>query len=142
MSLHGATPLPVPAPYVTPESRIFWEGTSRNIFMLQRCNACRTLIWYPRFMCPDCHSTDTAWETASGLGTVYSFTIVRRGVAEYLGLPPFVFAIVELAEGPRITTNIVECEPESVHIDQAVEVVFHDTGAGSSLTRFRPVVSK
>jgi uncharacterized OB-fold protein len=132
--------LPTPAPNVTVETEPFWDATAEGIFLLQRCLTCGVLIWYPRYACPDCHGTATAWEQASGRATVYSYTVVSRGVAEYLGSSPFIFAVVELEEGPRITTNIVQCALDAVHIGQAVEVVFADTGQGSSLTRFRPVV--
>jgi hypothetical protein len=132
--------LPTPTPKVTPETKPFWDATAEGVFLLQRCLNCGVLIWYPRYACPDCHSTNTGWEPASGRGTIYSHTVVSRGVADYLGSPPFIFAIVELAEGPRITTNIVECELDAVHIGQEVEIVFHDTGNGPALTRFRPVV--
>jgi uncharacterized OB-fold protein len=81
---------------------------------------------------------------ASGKGTIYSFTVNRRGagdLVEYRDPVPYVLAYVELEEGPRIMTNIVGCDPDSVKIGQAVEVVFHDTGQGSALYRFKPAVS-
>ena len=80
------------------------------------------------------------WIQASGRGTVYSFSIARQGQErpEFRDVGPYVLAYVELEEGPRIITNIVDCEPESVKIGQKVTVVFHDTGKGISLPRFRP----
>ena len=66
---------------------------------------------------------------------------MRRGVAPYDGSAPFVVAYVELAEGPRVLTNIVGCEIDEVEIGMSVEVVFDDTGEGSALYRFRPVAS-
>jgi uncharacterized OB-fold protein len=82
-----------------------------------------------------------SWVEASGRGSVYSFTINRRGQADlpaYRQVGPYVLAYVELDEGPRVMTNIVDCDPDSVRIGQRVEVVFHDTGQGSALVRFRP----
>ena len=73
-----------------------------------------------------------------GRGTVYSFSVVHRGPGPFSAAVPFVVAYVELAEGPRVLTNIVGCEPEEVHIGQPVSVVFCDTGEGSALYRFRP----
>jgi uncharacterized OB-fold protein len=73
---------------------------------------------------------------------VYSFTINRRGTADlaaYRDAGVYVLAYVELEEGPRMMTNIVDCDPESIRIGQAVELVFHDTGQGNALARFRPV---
>jgi uncharacterized OB-fold protein len=78
---------------------------------------------------------------ASGRGTVYSFTVNRRGVADvaaYRNAGEYVLAYVELDEGPRMMTNIVDCDPNTVKIGQKVELVFHDTGEGTALARFRP----
>ena len=106
---------------------------------LPRCDRCSLVVWYPRAMCPDCHGTDLTWETMSGRGTVYSFTVVRSGVSrrwkEHL---PFVVAYVRLDEGPTMLTNVVDCDPETLAIDDAVTAVFDDTGEGSALVRFRP----
>jgi uncharacterized OB-fold protein len=133
--------LPAPEPVVTEETQAFWEATARGVLLLRRCNACRSFIWYPRAVCPQCSSLDTSWVEAAGRGTVYSFTINRRADGAYRDALPYVLAYVELAEGPRVLTNIVDCDPESVEIGQPVRVVFHDTGAGSALPRFTPVDS-
>lgn len=133
--------LPAPAPVVEPATKPYWDATAEGRLVLPRCTACQTLIWYPRSFCPACGSTTIDWVEASGRGTIYSFTINRMGradLAEYRGAGPFVLAYVELEEGPRIMTNVVECDPDSVRVGQAVEVVFHDTGQGSALPRFRP----
>jgi uncharacterized OB-fold protein len=82
------------------------------------------------------------WVQASGRGTIYTFTVNRRGqadLAEFREAGVYVLAYVELEEGPRVLTNIVECDPEQVHIGQPVEVVFHATGQGNALPRFRPI---
>jgi uncharacterized OB-fold protein len=133
--------LPAPAPVVLPEIKTFWDATAAGKLLLPRCEDCGHVIWYPRPFCPDCGSLRVNWIEASGRGTVYSFTINRRGTAdlpEYRQVGTYVLAYVELEEGPRVMTNIVDCEPESVRIGQAVQVVFHDTGQGSALARFRP----
>jgi len=124
---------------VTAATEPFWSATAEGRLLLQRCDACRTIIWYPRGFCPDCGSRSTSWEPASGNGTVHSFTITRRGQGHWRDAGPYVLAYVELDEGPRMMTNIVECPVDDVHIGQRVTVVFHDTGEGTSLPRFRPV---
>jgi uncharacterized OB-fold protein len=135
------TVLPAPAPVVLPEVKEFWDATAQGRLLLPRCSDCNTVFWYPRPYCPACASLNVAWVDASGRGTVYTFTINRRGAAdlpEYRNIGPFVLAYVELEEGPRMLTNIVECDPDTVRIGQKVELVFQDTGQGTALPRFRP----
>jgi hypothetical protein len=79
---------------------------------------------------------DVEWIDAAGRGTIYSFTVIRRG--GYAGGRDYVLAYVELVEGPKIMTNIVECVPGDLACGQAVDVVFHNTGHGSALPRFKP----
>ncbi len=135
------TSMPTPVPFVQPEVKVFWDGTAEGKLLLPKCTECQSYIWFPRPFCPSCGSLSVDWVPASGKGTVYTFTVNRRGAGdlpEYRETPPYVLAYVELAEGPRIMTNIVECDPDSVRIGQAVELVFHDTGQGTALYRFRP----
>ena len=132
---------PAPAPVVQPEVKVFWDATAEGRLLLPRCEDCRTVIWFPRPYCPACGSLNVTWIEASGRGTIYTFTVNRRGagdLAEYRQVGPYVLAYVELEEGPRVMTNIVDCDPDTVAIGQAVEVVFHDTGQGTALPRFRP----
>jgi uncharacterized OB-fold protein len=135
------TPLPAPAPEIAPETAAFWAGTGRGVLLLQRCTACGTHLWYPRFLCANCHSTELENVEASGRGTIYSFTLTTRGILDYATCGPYVLALVELAEGPKMMTNIVEADPADLAIGQPVEVVFHDTGEGNALPRFRPAGS-
>jgi hypothetical protein len=107
--------------------------------LLARCEDCGVVIWYPRAFCPVCGSRSTSWVEACGRGVVYSFTVARRGVGPYRDAAPYVVAYVELAEGPRVMTNVVDCHPDSVEVGMPVQVVFHDTGQGHALYRFRPV---
>ncbi|MEY3690404.1 MAG: hypothetical protein RJB57_59 [Actinomycetota bacterium] len=130
--------LPVPAPLVTPANERFWAATAQNRFELQRCTECDTVVWFPQRRCPECWTESLGTFDAAGTGTVYSFTVVRRGNGDWRGAVPFVLAYVELDEGPRVLTNIVDCDPDDVHIDMPVSLVWHDTGENSSLYRFRP----
>lgn len=130
--------LPNPAPLVTTTTESFWAATAQGRFELQRCNSCKSVIWFPRRVCPVCYTEDISTFDASGKGTVYSFTIVRKGQGDYKGAAPYVYGYVQLEEGPRVLTNIVDCDVESVKVGMPVEVVFHDTGEGNALYRFRP----
>ncbi|MGC1512589.1 MAG: Zn-ribbon domain-containing OB-fold protein [Acidimicrobiales bacterium] len=131
-------PLPNMAPPINPDSKPFWDATAEDRLLLPRCDRCSTVIWYPREFCPACGSLDVSWFEASGRASVYSFSIVRKGENMYTAAAPYVLAYVELEEGPRIMTNIVDCYVEDVAIGQAVSVVFHDTGQGQKLPRFAP----
>jgi len=132
--------LATPVPEIAPELTEFWSATTEGRLLIRRCTACGEAHWYPRTVCPFCHSTATVWEEASGRGTVYTFSVVRRGLGDY-GTAPYVLAYVQLTEGPRMMTNIVDCPVEAVAVGQQVEVVFHRASDDAALPRFRPVAS-
>ena len=97
-------------------SRPYWDGLRNGELKLQRCIECGKPQFYPRALCMHC-AGDVEWFTASGRGTVYSFSIVRFGFVEpFKSLAPYVLAIVELDEGPRMLTNIAGSPPEQVTI--------------------------
>jgi uncharacterized OB-fold protein len=133
--------LPAPAPLVTQANAAFWAATAEGRFQLQKCNACDTVIWFPRRECPSCWTNDLSTFDACGRGTIYSFAVIRKGAMAYKEAGPFVVAYVELAEGPRVMTNIVDCPVDDVRVGMDVEVVWHDTGQGNALYRFRPVTA-
>jgi hypothetical protein len=127
------------APTPTPETKPFWEGTKRHELMLPRCRSCGKCHFYPRALCPFCWSNDLEWIKASGKGKLHTFSIPQRPV---LGIPtPFIAAIVELEEGPKIATNIVGVapDPKNLHCDMEVEVVFEGLTETITLPKFRPV---
>jgi len=128
-----------PLPRVDEESRGYWEALARHELYFQRCRDCGTVRLYPRAVCPSCLSSATEWVRASGRGTVYTFTVTQQnhtpGFREEL---PYVLAMVELAEGPRLVTNLVGCTPDDVRIGMAVEVVFEGVTAEITLPKFRP----
>jgi uncharacterized OB-fold protein len=133
--------LPNPAPLVTKANESFWAATAEGRFQLQRCNECDTVLWFPRRHCPSCWTENVSTFDATGKGVIYSFTVIRKGAMAYKDSGPFVVAYVELAEGPRVMTNIVDCDVETVAVGMPVEVVFHDTGHGNALYRFRPATA-
>lgn len=116
----------------TPETQAFWDAAAQGRFLVRHCNACDKAHWYPRGLCPLCHSNDTDWRDGSGKGTIYAFSVMRK--AE----PPFVMAYVTLAEGPTMMTNIVECETDALRIGQPVELVFQPSKSGTPVPCFRP----
>jgi uncharacterized OB-fold protein len=95
-----ASPLPNPVPEQNPETEQFWKATAEGRLLLLRCEDCGVVIWYPRPLCPDCGSTSVVWIEGSGLGTVYSFSVVHRSAGSYQDAVPYVVAYVELPKGP------------------------------------------
>ncbi len=126
-------------PQPTPETRAFFDGLRERRLLIQRCGDCGLAYFYPRPFCPECLSGDVAWEEASGKGTLYSFVINYRSAPGFDA--PYIIAVVELDEGPRMMTNLVgvEPDPEVVRCDMAVEVVFEDVTAEVTLPKFRLV---
>ena len=134
--------LPTPAPVVEPDTEAFWAATAQGRLLLPHCAACESTFWYPRGLCPRCGSLDIDWTEASGRGTVYSFTVIRRGDGAYAEAAPYLLAYVELTEGPRLLTNLVGIEPDMARVGQPVEVTFDNTGHDVALPRFRPITQR
>lgn len=124
------------APRPNEDSQPFWDATAEGRFTLQRCTNCSSVVWWPRAICPKCSGFDLEWFDATGNGTVYSYSVVHRSVGAWNKVTPYVVAYVELEEGPRVMTNIVDCDPDAVAVGADVTVVWHDTGEGSALPRF------
>lgn len=129
--------LPSFPPAGAPELEQYWEATRREVLLLPRCTSCRQVFWYPRAFCPFCHSDQLVWEEAAGGGTIYSFSVVRRAAGPWEGAVPYVVAYVELDEGPRMLTNIVDCDPDALSVGQRVRLTF-DPAGDVKLPRFRP----
>jgi uncharacterized OB-fold protein len=128
-------PLPDPSPLTQP----FWAAAKERELRIQRCRACGTHLFYPRYLCTACGSDDLQWCPVSGRATVFTFTVARR--ATHPGLAdrvPYVIAVVELEEGPKLTANLVEIDPDDVEIGLSVEVAFEDVD-DTTLVQFRPI---
>jgi hypothetical protein len=130
---------PLPQPSET--SRPFWQGTQARELRLQQCRDCGKRIFYPRAICPFCLSEHLDWVVATGKGKVYSYTVVRRAMhPAFQEDVPYVLAIVELDEGPRLTTNIVGVEPEDVRVDMPVQAAYDDVTSDITLLNFEPLL--
>lgn len=104
-------------------ARHWFAACREGRLLLQRCRCCARFQFYPRTICAHCHSADPAWVQAEGVGSIASFTVVRRAVSPAY-VAPYVIALVDLVEGPRMMTQIVACEPEDLSIGRAVRVRF------------------
>lgn len=133
------TTLPSPDPFVHDDVLPFWEATREHRLVLPRCTTCQTIIWYPRGFCSACGTFDVEWIDAAGTGTVYSCTVARKGQGAYQAAAPYLVAYVDLDEGPRLITNLIDCDVEAVRIGDRVTVAFTDTESGYALPRFRPL---
>jgi uncharacterized OB-fold protein len=120
--------------YGDPLSAPFWEAASEGRLVLQRCDSCGAHQHYPRPFCLACDGEALSWTDASGLGTVYSQATVHVPVHPQLP-PPYVIAVVELDEGPRLTTNIVDGETS---IGERVRVVWRDRADAPPYPVFTP----
>ncbi|MHB1420296.1 MAG: Zn-ribbon domain-containing OB-fold protein [Bacillota bacterium] len=130
-----------PLPEPDSDSRYFWDQAREHRLVAQYCSSCQSFFFYPRSFCPECLSPETEWKEVSGRGAVYTYTVVRRSPSPAFQQDvPYVLAVVELAEGIRLMTNVVGCPPESVKVGMPVEVVFEDVTANISLPKFKPVL--
>jgi hypothetical protein len=127
-----------PLPAITPETRHFWEGTRAGELRLQRCAACSHVYFPPRPFCPQCAAREVEVFRASGRATLYSYVIHHRPVPGFE--PPYSIAVVQLEEGPRMMSNIVEVEqtPQALVLDMPLEVTFEKLSDEISLPLFRP----
>ena len=125
-------------PEPTPETRHFWDGALEDRLVLQRCNDCGAVYFPPRAMCPVCGSRSIAAFDASGRATLYSYVISHVGPPGWS--LPFVVAIVQLAEGPRMLTNIIDVDPdpECLPLDLELEVCFQVINEKLKKPVFRP----
>jgi hypothetical protein len=124
----------IPAPQATPEIQPFFDAAAQGRLLVKKCAACGELHHYPRALCPFCFSDRTEWIEASGRGTIYSYSVMRRVPV------PYALAYVTLEEGVTMMTNIVDCDLDALRIGRAVKVVFKPTeGGGPHVAMFTVV---
>ena len=132
---------PIPSPQG--ESDFYWEKANQHELWIRKCDDCGETYFYPRDISPCCFSKQTSWVRASGRATLHTFAIVHRAPTEqFADDAPYITAIVELEEGPRMPTNIVgvvEPTPDKLRIGMPLEVVFEDISDAISLPKFQPL---
>lgn len=117
-----------------PGMQPFEDAATDGRFVIPRCGDCGRFHWYPRMLCPFCFGDDIAWLPATGRGTIYSYTIMRK--AE----PPYAIAYVKLEEGAMMMTNIVGCDLDSIRIGAEVSVLFQAADNGPLVPMFKPLM--
>lgn len=119
---------PVPTP--RGEERAWFEAAADGRLLIQRCGACAATVFFPRSVCPVCHDDALEWAGAAGTGIVYSFTVLHRaGKPGWEADVPYVVALIELEEGPRMMGNLLEVDPAQVRIGMPVRVTFEQRDA-------------
>ncbi|MCX4533430.1 Zn-ribbon domain-containing OB-fold protein [Streptomyces sp. NBC_00841] len=134
----AATPrfdLPEPDDFTRP----YWDAAAEGNLLLRRCRACGAAHHYPREFCPTCWSEDVDWERASGRATLYTWSVVHRNDLPPFGSRvPYTAAVVDLAEGPRMMTEIVDCEESALAIGMELHVAFRQEEGCEAVPVFRP----
>ncbi|HEY1818469.1 MAG TPA: Zn-ribbon domain-containing OB-fold protein [Trebonia sp.] len=126
-------------PAMTELTAPYWAGAREGRLVVQECLACRQLRHPPLPRCPHCHSAELGWRAMSGDGTVYTYTVVRHPTHfAFADKIPYVLAIVELAEGPRLVSALTGIAPAEVRVGQPVRAVFREVAAGVTLPYFEP----
>jgi uncharacterized OB-fold protein len=119
-------------------SRHYWQSAADGQLVVQRCTDCGSYQFYPRALCTAC-SGETEWVVAAGRGTLHTFTVIRQNRSEaFAGLLPYAVGIVELEEGVRMMSNIIDCDVEQLHVDMDLEVVLITAADDVGLPFWRP----
>ncbi|PIB06216.1 MULTISPECIES: Zn-ribbon domain-containing OB-fold protein [Streptomyces] len=126
-------------PEVDAFTRPYWDAAAKGLLLLRHCAACDRAHHYPREFCPHCWSEDVRWRPASGRATLYTWSVVHRNDLPPFGEQvPYVAAVVDLAEGPRMMTEVVQYEEGALRIGMELQVAFR---AGAPVFRPRPPLS-
>ncbi|MEI8035536.1 MAG: Zn-ribbon domain-containing OB-fold protein [Betaproteobacteria bacterium] len=121
-------------PSLNPGDQPYFDACAEGKLLIKKCNDCGQTHHYPRPLCPFCFSDKVEWITTQGTGEIYTYSVTRRG-----GPVPYCIAYVGLTEGPKMMTNIVDCDLDAIKIGQKVKVVFKKTEGGFSVPMFTPI---
>jgi hypothetical protein len=126
-------------PTIEDDSREYWDAAADGRLLIARCGSCQRVHHYPRVICPYCWSEDVAAEEASGQATLYTYsTVYLNDLPPFRDRLPYIAAVVDLAEGPRLMTTIVGCEPDRLRIGMALQCEPQVIAEGVTATVFRP----
>ena len=131
------TPATAPLPITDPDAAGYYAALREHRLVLKTCDDCGQPHFYPRELCPHCFSDRLQWKPASGRGEIYSFTVARRPAGPaFKPQVPYVVALVQLDEGPRMMSNVITDRPEEVRIGQRVAIRYDDVTPEMTLPRF------
>ena len=127
----------LPAPDA--ETQPFWDAARDGALLIRRCRDCGRFHFYPRPFCPACWSTNVEWVEANGRASLYTWSVVRRNdLPPFNERVPYVAAVVDLDEGPRMMTNVVDCDFDALEIGMPLEVTFRPISDDVTIPVFRP----
>ena len=128
---------PIPRPSTT--TRPFWDGLNERKVQIQRCDGCDSWVFYPRTRCPSCLSDLLIWREVSGQGVLYTYTLARQPTAPHFAdETPQQLAVVELDEGVRMTSTLVNVEPSDIVIGMRLRPYFDQVTDAVTLLRYQP----
>lgn len=132
--------VPAPLPRTQdPMDEAFWQQCQDGRLRFQRCDHCRAWRFLPRYMCAQCGSPDFAWTPVRGTGSLYSWTITHQALHPAFAADiPYIAALVELDEGVRMATRLLNCDRSALQLGLRVELVFQVIGDGFRLPCFQP----
>lgn len=114
-----------PLPAMTGLTREYYDGCARGELRFQRCTHCGTFRHVPREICAACSSFDWEWVASSGRGTVYTWTVVVRALhPDFVGDTPYAPVVVEMEEGVRVVSQVLDCPPDQLRVGLPVQVKF------------------
>ena len=133
---------PLPQPIPNADSAPYWAAARERRLLIRKCSSCGALHFMPRHLCPVCWSDELEWVESKGTGIVHTFTVMRRApLANFAALAPYVVALIELDEGPRMVANVQGSDALSTKIGDRVQVTFEDRGDGAMLPQFERVAA-
>jgi uncharacterized protein len=128
-----------PSPVTTRWSERFWEGTEAGELLLQRCLDCGKFVGYPKVFCPHCYSHELEWVRSAGHGTVYTYSsVVANPPSTFVDELPYTIVLVDLDEGVRFLSRLIDVEPDEIRCGMPVEVTFVAHEDGKMMPFFRP----
>jgi uncharacterized protein len=134
-AVNGGAEMPIPVP--TPESRPFWAAAREKRLVVPRCRSCGDAWFPPTLLCPSCGSAGHEWIEVSGRGTVFSFVVMHRVYhPAFADKVPYVVAVIELEEGPRLLSNVISISPGEIRCDMPVRVTFDECRGDMTIPQF------
>ena len=130
----------LPSPVSNADSLPYWNAAREGRLLIRKCKACGELHFMPRYLCPVCWSDQLEWVEAKGTGSVHSFTVIRRAPSPvFAPHTPYVVALIDLDEGPRMIANVLGNGALETRIGDRVRVTFEDRGDGAMLPQFNRI---